>query len=210
MSMYSLPSTSQRREPLARLKNCGYSSGSMPVDWWPIMPRGITLRARSFSSSFFTFDQFTGLYPSLLRLAQNSSLIMALNCSSTSLACSSGERSESGSTAVGATGSATTRRATTAPPWASTSSSPSASWLSVWAMRGGRSSRSICFMPNPSSRLPLLQEVANLAEQHFGGARRGGRGRVLGFLAADYVHQLDQEEHHDRDHEELDQGVEEG
>src|SRR6185437_12679161 len=59
MSMYSLPSTSQSREPRARLKNCGYSSGSMPVDWWPNMPRGITCRARSCSSLFFALVQAT-------------------------------------------------------------------------------------------------------------------------------------------------------
>ncbi|EEF26732.1 conserved hypothetical protein [Ricinus communis] len=77
---------------------------------------------------------------------------------------------------------------------------------------GLRSLRGLFGGGNDGRNGRLGQQVANLGEQLFfrrrGGRRRGGRFGGVG--AADLVDQLDQQEHHGRDDEELDQGVDEG
>ena len=79
----------------------------------------------------------------------NSSSMAERNCSKISAARSSGKGSASGS-AWG--GDAPRIRPATAPPCTSSSSSPASRPASSWAMRGGRSSRSMRFMASRNYR----------------------------------------------------------
>ena len=141
-----------------------------------------------------------------MRSAQNSSLIIALNCSSTSLACSSGVRSASSSFGG--------RRRDGVGDHQAGDDGAALGQHQFLAL--GQRGQGLGDARGQVVEVDLLQAARAFSRSRISvssasvGDRRGRRGRRLGLLAAHGVDQLDHQEDHEGDDQELDDGVEEG